>query len=171
MQGDIFLGVESKGKKKTEGQEVKIHSFMNSFCPLQLAACCSPIASAQLCPLQLLFPDCARFSCSTAPRSHPLQVLLPDCVRKLAAAPLQRRLQLLLPNSHCLRSRTDAVTCTSPPPMQRYGYLQYRDLPVPDRLATSSNWLATLPVLYRQTESHSSVLKILLYGRFEDSFR
>jgi len=29
-------------------------------------------------------------------------------------------------------------------------------------IATSSNWLATLTVLYRQTESHSSVLELLL---------
>ena len=53
---------------------------MNSFCYLELAACCSPIASAKLRPLQLLFPDGVRFSCSTASRSRPLQLLLPDYV-------------------------------------------------------------------------------------------
>ena len=78
----------------------------------------APSASAaapRLCPLQLLLPDCIRFSCcspivsasAAAPRLHPLQLLLPDCIRfsccspivsASAAAPRLHLLQLLLPN-------------------------------------------------------------------------
>ena len=40
---------------------------------------------------------------------------------------------------------------------------------MPDRLATSSDWLATLAVLYRRTdESHSSVLKVFLKQPMDD---
>ena len=65
-------------------------------------------------PLQLLLPDCIRFSCcsllasasAVALRLRPLQLLLPDCVRfncspiasTSAVAPRLRPLQLLLPD-------------------------------------------------------------------------
>ena len=46
-------------------------------------------AAPQLYPLQLLLPNCIRFSCcsptvsasAAAPRLHPLQLLLPNCIR------------------------------------------------------------------------------------------
>jgi len=96
-------------QKKTRGQEVKTHSFMNSYCSRQLHAaiqlrqfsCCSLIVSAQL-----LLSDCIRLAAT--PWLHPLQLLLPNGIR-LAVAPLLHPLQLLLLSSNCLWSHTHST--------------------------------------------------------------
>ena len=73
---------------------------------------CSDRTVPQLCPLQLLLPDCIHFShCSpigsasaAAPQLHPLQPLFPDCVH----------FSLLLPDYvECvyLLSRTHSTKC------------------------------------------------------------
>ena len=86
-----------------------------------LDSCClhrsASTAAPQLCPLQLLLPDCVCFNCcsliasvSTALRLRPLQLLLHDCARfnccspitsASAAAPRKCPVQLLLPD--CVR--------------------------------------------------------------------
>ena len=122
MQGDDFLGVESKKKQKKKQKQTKKNNRGTGSENTQLHEfLLPPSASCMLLPVYVCL---AMSAAATAPRSRPLQLLLPDCVRKLAAAPLVRPLQLLLPNSDRLRSHANAVTRASTPPMRRYGYLQ-----------------------------------------------
>ena len=81
-----------------------------------MQSCCSPIAYAsaaapRLRTLQLLLPDCVRFSCCSpiasirfklhaVPRFRPLQLLPTDCIPSAVARHL-RSLQLLFPDFNC----------------------------------------------------------------------
>ena len=94
-------------------------------------------AAPRLRPLQLLLPDCVRFSfCSSltiastsaaAPRLRPLQLLLPNCIcfnccsqiasASAAARHLQLRpLQLLLPNCICFNCCSQIASASAAAP-------------------------------------------------------
>ena len=105
---------------------------------------------ARLRPLQLLLPDCVRFSCSSpiasastaapdcvrfscCPRLCPLQLLLPNCVRfnccsliasASTAAPRLRALQLLLPD--CVRFSCPVEFWKVPTPARAFTEFEVR---------------------------------------------
>ena len=119
-----------------------------------MQSCCSPFASAsaaapRLRPLQLLLPDCIRFSCCSPIASASaaarclcsLQLLLPNCVcfscslitSASTAAPQLRPLRLLLPDCVLFDCCSPIASACSPSCSGRF-----QPMPEPNVLEHSS---------------------------------